>query len=102
MANQTEAALSSVELRDRNKVCPVLEQAGGHRNRGHHQGVATTDLTIELALSLIATPKKTKPDDTSKGKPDSVVKGSVEEPGNEPPTQMVAPDIALEGLATDE
>jgi len=65
------------------------------------KSVATTDLTIERALNLIATPKQTKPD-TSKGKPDSVVKGGVEEPGNEPRSASVAPDVALEGLETDE
>jgi len=63
------------------------------------KGVATTDLTIELALGLIAKPKPEKPD---KGKPASVVTGAVAEPAIEPPAQLVAPDIALEGLANDE
>lgn len=61
------------------------------------KGVATTDLTIEAALKLIA---KAKPD---KGKPPAVVKGAVAEPASEPTLhRMVAPDIALEGLANDE
>jgi len=63
------------------------------------KSVATTDLTIELALNLIAKPKAK---DSSKGKPDSVSKGGVEEPGNEPTPRTVAPDVALEGLETDE
>jgi len=66
------------------------------------KGVATTDLTIELALSLIATPRPDKPDNTTKAKLDSVVKGGVEEPGNEPQPATIAPDMALEGLANDE
>jgi len=54
------------------------------------KGVVTTELTIEAALKLIATPKKNKPDDTSKGKPAKVVKGGVE-PGNEPALPMGGP-----------
>jgi hypothetical protein len=60
---------------------------------------ATTDLTIELALNLIAKPK---PEKSNKGKPDSIVKGGVEEPGNEPTPRSVAPDAALKGLENDE
>jgi hypothetical protein len=68
------------------------------------KGVATTDLTIEAALKLIAKPKTNadKPKDTSKGKPTSVGKGAVEEPGNEPQPRSIAPDVALDGLANDE
>lgn len=63
------------------------------------KGVATTDLTIELALGLIAKPKPEKPD---KGKPASVAKGGVAEPAIEAPAQSIAPDAVLESLATDE
>jgi hypothetical protein len=66
------------------------------------KSVATTDLTIELALNLIAKPKPDKPKDSSKGKPDSVSKGGVEEAGNEPAPRTIAPDVALEGLENDE
>src|SRR5262249_23623583 len=67
------------------------------------KSVATTDLTIEEARKLIATPKSkpNKPKDTSKGKPPSVAKGGVE-PGVEPPPSSWPPDRILKELALEE
>src|SRR5262249_47258698 len=67
------------------------------------KGVATTDLTIDAALKLIAKPKQKKPEDTSKGKPASVVKGGVE-PADDPPQrrdEAVAKEW-MKPLAVDE
>jgi hypothetical protein len=68
------------------------------------KNVKITEIGIDEARKALATPKKNKPDDTSKGKPAKVAKGGVEEPGNEPKSgsASVAPDVALEGLETDE
>jgi hypothetical protein len=60
------------------------------------KSVTITDLTIQEARAVL-----TKSSNKS-GQPTKVVKGGVEEPGNEPQPASVAPDVALEGLANDE
>ena len=65
------------------------------------KNVKVTDLGIDEARKALAKPKSNT-DKTDKGKPASVVKGGVEEPGNEPTPRTIAPDAALEGLETDE
>jgi hypothetical protein len=62
------------------------------------KNVQVTDLDIDEARKALAKPKS----NTDKGKPASAVKGAVAEPGNEPKPRSVAPDVALEGLETDE
>jgi len=64
------------------------------------KGVATTDLTIDAALKLIAKSKQDKGNSGNKSKKSN--KGGVVEPGNEPPPPLQAPDAALDGLALDE
>jgi hypothetical protein len=67
------------------------------------ENVTVTEMGIREARKALTKSKSTdKPNDTTKGKPANVVKGGVEEPGNKPTPRTVAPDIALEGLETDE
>ena len=81
-----------------NKYVRLSERWPDIQKAAKAKGVATTDLTIEAALKLIAKPKVEK---SEKGKPNSVVKAAVE-PASEPPMRLQAPDAALEGLANDE
>jgi hypothetical protein len=62
------------------------------------KSVKVTEIGIDEARKALAKPKS----NADKGKPTSVVKGGVAEPGNEPTPRSLAPDAALEGLETDE
>jgi hypothetical protein len=64
------------------------------------KSVTVTDLTIQEARKLLATPKTDSGD--NKGKPTKVVKGAVVEPGNEPPSpRSIPPDEQVKRLELD-
>lgn len=87
LSKSYETATLYIRLWDGRDKLPELAKA---------KGVTVTDLTIQEARKLLATPKS---DD--KGKPSKAVKGGVQEPGMEPKPGTLPPDEQVKRLELD-